>query len=127
MRKELKDTPERLRKANIPTGYVTGDLIVRRTHYGCRPVRTFVDILVNVLYGLNRSTHLNVHMTAVLLQEKRVVQNDLAVITDDRLLGRSRFTDRKTVSVVSPAIFRVAVFVHDRSRRETLWKVLLTA
>jgi hypothetical protein len=82
---------------------------------------------VNVLHGLNRSTHLDVHMTAVLLQEKRVVQNDPAVITDDRLLGRSRFTDRKTVSVISPAIFRVTVFVYDRSRRETLWKVLLTA
>jgi hypothetical protein len=34
MRKELKDTPERLCKANILTGYVTGDLIVCRTYYG---------------------------------------------------------------------------------------------
>jgi hypothetical protein len=81
---------------------------------------------VNVLHGLNRSTHLNVYITAVLLQEKQVVRNNLAVITDDRLLGRSWFMDRKTVSVISPVIFKVTVFVYDRSRRETLWKVLLT-
>jgi hypothetical protein len=75
---------------------------------------------MNILYSLNRSTHLNVYITVVLLQEKQVIQNNLAVITDDCLLGKSWFTDRKTVSVVSPVIFRVIVFVNDRNRRETL-------
>jgi hypothetical protein len=120
IRKELKNTPERLCKANIPTEYITGDLIVCKTHYGCCLVQTLVNILVNILYSLNRNTHLNVYITAVLLQEKQVIQNNLAVIINNRLLRRSWFTDCKTVSVVLPAIFKITVFVYNRNRRETL-------
>jgi hypothetical protein len=120
MCRELKDTLERLCKANIPTRYVTSNLIVCKTHYGRCLVQTLVDVLVNVFYGLNCSIYLNVYITAVLLQEKQVVRNDLAVITDDCFLGRSWFTDCKTVSVVLLAIFRIVVFVHNCNRRETL-------
>jgi hypothetical protein len=48
-------------------------------------VYSFIDILIDILNYLYEYTNLNINMRAELLEEVRVIRNDLAVITDDFL------------------------------------------
>ena len=48
-------------------------------------VRSFINVLVDILNYLYGSTNLDINMRAELLEKVRVIWNDLAVITDDFL------------------------------------------
>jgi hypothetical protein len=49
MRQVLEETLERLYKANILSLNVTGDFIVRSRDRNCYTVRSFINVLVDVL------------------------------------------------------------------------------
>ena len=56
----LKEAPERLCRPDIPCLYITGNLVVRPRDSDCCTVRPLIDILVDILYGLNCYIYLNV-------------------------------------------------------------------
>jgi hypothetical protein len=75
---------------------------------------------VNILYSLDSSTDLDVYIATVLPQEVRVIRDHLAVIIDNLLPRASWPSDRKRITVISPAVLRVVVFVDHYSRAERL-------
>jgi hypothetical protein len=77
--------PESLYRAYIPSLKVLGNLIIRSWDYNSYTVRSFIDILVDILDYLYRSTNLDINMGAELLEEVQVIWNDPAVITDNFL------------------------------------------
>jgi hypothetical protein len=77
----LEQTLESLRRAHIPSLEVLGNLIVRSRDSNSRTIRSLINVLVNILNCLYGCTNLDVNMRAELLEEVRVIRNDLAVIT----------------------------------------------
>jgi hypothetical protein len=75
---------------------------------------------VNILNGLDGSINLDVNMRVELLEEVRVIWNDLIVITDDLLAREAWFTDRKRPAVVPAAVLGIAVFADDYYSRKRL-------
>ena len=65
--RELKDVRERLRRTNVSTRNVASNLVVRRAYSGYSVVRPFIDVLINILNGLNYSVYLNIYIAIVLL------------------------------------------------------------
>jgi hypothetical protein len=59
-------------------------------------------------------------MRPELLKEVRVIQDDLAVITDDVLVQKAWPADRKGAAIVAPAVLRIPVLPDNRHGREGL-------
>jgi hypothetical protein len=64
-------------------------------------------------------------MRVELLEEVRVIRNDLAVITDDFLAREAWFTDRKRPAVVPALVLRIPVLAHNGYSRKRLGEPLL--
>jgi hypothetical protein len=73
MSSKLKDLGNSLCRTNVLARDIAGDLIIHWAYNYSSIVRTLIDILVNILDGLNYYTDLNIHVAAVLLEEKWVV------------------------------------------------------
>jgi hypothetical protein len=73
MRTILKQALECLCQAYIPCLNITGDLVIRSRDHESRTVRSFIDVLMNILNRLNRGTYLDVNMRPELLKKVQVI------------------------------------------------------
>jgi hypothetical protein len=109
----LEQVPESLCRAYIPSLEVLGNLIVRSRDGNGRTIRPFIDILIDILDCLYRYTNLDVNMQAELLEEVRVIRNDLAVIADDFLAWKAWFTDRKHTAVIPVPVLGIPILADN--------------
>jgi hypothetical protein len=75
---------------------------------------------MNILNRLNRDIYFNVNIRPELLKEVRVIQDNLAVITDDVLVWKAWPADRKGAAIVMLAVFRISVLLDNRHGCEGL-------
>ena len=68
MRRILKQTPKRFRRTYVASLYVSGNLVVRTRDYYGRTIRTFIYVLIDVLYYLYYGVYLDVNIRTELLQ-----------------------------------------------------------
>jgi hypothetical protein len=59
-------------------------------------------------------------MRPELLKEVQVIQDNLAVITDDVLVRKAWPADRKGAAIVAPAVLRILVLLDNCRGRESL-------
>ena len=75
---ELKDVPTGLHRTNIAGIYIILDLI-HISNLDSSTVRALVDVLVDVLDSLDRSTDLDIDVAVILGKEERVVRDHIPV------------------------------------------------
>ena len=68
IRRILKQTPKRFRRTYVAGLYVSGNLVVRTRDYYGRTIRTFIYVLMDVLYYLYCGVYLDVNIRTELLQ-----------------------------------------------------------
>lgn len=104
---ELKEALYSLARAYVPGMDIAGNLVVCIGYSNRCPVRSFIDVLVDILDCLNRGTDLDINMRAELTEEIRVIGDDPAVIVDNLLVWGSWFVDCKCLAVIPPPILRI--------------------
>jgi hypothetical protein len=80
---------------------------------------------VDILYSLYCCVHLDIDVRAVLLEQVQVVQDYLAVITDDLLTWCTWLADCKRLAVVTLVILQVVVLTDDCLGCKHFWELFL--
>ena len=121
---ELEQPPGCLTGTYVPRIHKTGDLVVRIRHCDRCTVRSLIDVLINILNRLDRRADLDINMRAVLLEEERVIRDNLAVIINDLLVRKTGFRSRKGLTRIPSPVDRVAIVANGRSVCKRLRKAL---
>jgi hypothetical protein len=100
--------------------YIPGNLVIRSRNYNYYMVRFFIYVLVNILNYLNRGTYFYINMRAELLEEVRVIRNNLVIIADNLLVPSAGFTDHKYLPVILVAVLRIVILVNYGTVRKSL-------
>jgi hypothetical protein len=122
MHGKFKDMPACFDRTNISTIDVFLDfidlLLFPYLHSG--EIVAFINILVDVLDSLDRSTYFNIYVTVIFGREERAVRDDVSVVKD------ISFTIGVGATIVWPGILWIAIISKASFIAKHFWIVLAT-
>jgi hypothetical protein len=121
----LEQIPESLYRAYIPSLEVLGNLIIYSRNSNGYIIRSFINIFIDIFDYLYGYINLDINIRVELLEEVQVIQNDLAVITDDFLAWKAWFIDRKYIAIIPVPVFGIPILTNNRYSHKCLREPLL--
>ena len=117
MERKSKDPPTAFRRTHIASVYVSCNLVVVEAKGELGPIMTLMDVLVQILHGLQRRHDLHIDVALKASAQVGTVSNDVSVIE-----RYSTFQVRNTG--VSATVRRKEALVEVRGLDEVLWELL---